>query len=82
MTYTTSTLSKLPNGDFFETSTLSKLPNGDFFRRLRNGKPFGPMLMKQRYDRSEARYECSNEEDISDYRYLKGTLVVAIGETY
>lgn len=66
----------------YTTSTLSKLPNGDFFRRLRNGKPFGPMLMKQCYDRSEARYECSNEEDISDYRYLKGTLVVAIGETY
>jgi len=66
----------------YTTSTLSKLPNGEFFRRLRNGQPFGPMLTRENYDRTEGKYECQNQEDISDCRYLKGTLVVAIGETY
>jgi hypothetical protein len=61
---------------------LSTLPKGEFFRKLRKGKPFGDQMTKRDYCRSERKFECYYESDISRNAYLSGTTSVAIGEDY
>jgi len=61
---------------------ISDLPKGSFFRKLRKGAPCGDHMTRQGYCRTERKFECHYESDISKNCYLKGKTEVAVGETY
>jgi len=78
----TRTLTTITNEDsveYYAISQLTKLPRGSYFRKLRNGVPYGDVMTKQGYCRSERKFECYYESDISKNAYLNGRTQVAVG---
>ena len=59
--------------------TIAKVPKGEFFKRKENSKK---VYTRGEYDRSEKKYECHDEDDISRSIYLKGSTIVHTGFEY
>lgn len=58
---------------------LSDLKRGEFFKRKADARK---VYRKGDYDRSERKYACDDEDDISRTIYLKGDALVFVGFDY
>jgi len=68
-----------PNGDVVQQQPLRQLDTGEYFKRKPESKT---IYTKGSYDRSQKKYQCDNDSDISKCIYLKGDTLVVIGFTY
>jgi|TARA_R100000458_G_C8263931_1_gene239196 predicted GNAT family acetyltransferase len=67
------------DGDVVYLKSLKDIDKGEYFKRKPESKT---IYTKGNYDRSEKKYQCDNENDISKCIYLKGDTVVSVGFTY
>ena len=67
------------DGSELKAVKLQNLKHGEFFIISNKSKS---VMMKSSYDRSSKKYECSNFDDISDYKYYNGNKTVYIGFTF
>jgi len=67
------------NGDVVYLKSLKDIDTGEYFKRKPQSKT---IYTKGDYDRSQKKYQCDNESDISKCIYLKGDTVVSVGFTY
>jgi len=67
------------DGDVVYLKSLKDIEKGEYFKRKPESKT---IYTKGDYDRSQKKYQCDNESDISKCIYLKGDTVVSVGFTY
>ena len=67
------------DGDVVYLKSLKSIDKGEYFKRKPESKT---IYTKGSYYRSEKKYQCDNESDISKCIYLKGDTVVSVGFTY
>ena len=61
------------------TKKIEDLELGEYFKRKESSKK---VWTRQEYDRSEKKYECHDESDISGFMYLKKGTQVYVGFDY
>tara|TARA_R100001086_G_scaffold193679_2_gene110666 strand:+ start:314 stop:541 length:228 start_codon:yes stop_codon:yes gene_type:complete len=67
------------DGDVVYLKSLKDIEKGEYFKRKPESKT---IYIKGDYDRSQKKYQCDNDSDISKCIYLKGDTLVHFGFTY